>query len=268
MSYDVIISSSLRNSLLSLKDSSKNSENKQATETKTPPRAQNAKPGGAGVTVDTTSSDLGRVLDNINQSIQTITRANEAINEIENLVKEANETASEAQSSLKDGADRDAIKTLENAFNETRENITNTAQGADFKGKNILAGDSLQTDLGSGPAIITEGQNLSAEGLGLKEARFDTIETIAQSLGETQSALVNINIFSKALLEDLQVIQTRGDFAQKTISTFQTGAIDNKIGEDASEEGVNLLALKTRQALENSSLSLSSSKAQEKLRLF
>lgn len=270
MSYDVILSSSLRNSLLSLKDTSKNSENKQTGDVKTPPAAQKTKQSQTDVSIDTSSSNLGRVLDNINQSILTITRANDAINEIENLVKEANKTASEAQSSLQDGAETSVIKDFETSFNDARETITNTVQNAGFKGKNLLSGDEITTDFGNGSsnAIITQGKDLSAEGIGIRPARFDNAEAIAQSIGDTQSAILSINSFSKTIQEDLKVIQTRGDFAQKTISTFQTGAVESAQNDDASEEGINLLALKTRQALENSSISLSSSKAQEKLRLF
>ncbi len=71
----------------------------------------------------------------------------------------------------------------------------------------------------------------------------------------------------KSIANDLSIVQFRRDFTEQTINTLQAGA-DDLVVADQNEEGANLLALQTRQALGTTSLSLAAQSQQSVLRLF
>jgi flagellin-like hook-associated protein FlgL len=87
------------------------------------------------------------------------------------------------------------------------------------------------------------------------------------SIDQSRAALLDVRNFGQSIANDLAIIQTRRDFTEQTINTLNAGADDLTVA-DQNEEGANLLALQTRQALGTTSLSLAAQSQQSVLRLF
>jgi len=158
---------------------------------------------------------------------------------------------------------------LSTEYNALRSQIDGIVKDASYRGINLLQGDDLVTFFNedNSNSIRTEGEDFTSVGLGLNEANFRSKSNIEITAGEIASAQTRVRAFGSELANDLAVIQTRRTFTESTISTLEAGAADLTIA-DANEEGANLLALQTRQALGTTALSLASQSAQSVLRLF
>src|SRR5690606_38054086 len=115
--------------------------------------------------------------------------------------------------------------------------------------------------------LVTNGVDFTALGLGLIEADFTKENGVQLSLDASRAALDRVRNFGQSIANDLAIIQTRRDFTESTINTLKAGADDLTVA-DQNEEGANLLALQTRQALGTTSLALASQSQQSVLRLF
>ena len=163
-----------------------------------------------------------------------------------------------------------ALDALAKDYNTIRQQIDDLAgKDANYRGINLLNGDNLTTYFNEDNTskLVTEGANFTANGLGLTEATFRSGSAIELSATQTRQALNEVRSFGSSLSNNLSIIQTRRDFTESTITTLKAGATD-LVGADDNEEGANLLALQTRQALGVTSLSLASQSQQSVLRLF
>ena len=162
-----------------------------------------------------------------------------------------------------------ALENFASDFNEIRDQIDRIVVDANFRGVNLLNGDDLTTffneDLTS--SLVTNGTNFTADGLGLAETNFENVEVVEAASAAILAAQDTIESFGSTLSNNLSIIETRQTFTQQTINTLSAGA-DDLIVADQNEEGANLLALQTRQALGTTALSLASQSAQSVLRLF
>ena len=165
-----------------------------------------------------------------------------------------------------------STETLDNLaadYNDIRAQIDTLVQDANFRGVNLLNGDDLTTFFNEDrtSSLVTEGQTFTSNGLGLAEVSFRTESAIEADLDRVRSALDDVRGFGSSLANSLAIIQTRRDFTQSTINVLEAGADDLTVA-DQNEEGANLLALQTRQALGITALSLASQSQQSVLRLF
>lgn len=158
---------------------------------------------------------------------------------------------------------------FESDYNNIREQIDTLVEDANYRGVNLLAGDDLETFFNEDRdnTLVTDGVDFTALGLGLDEADFTNGANIQISIDDARAALESVRNFGQSIANDLAIIQTRRDFTEETINTLTAGA-DDLIVADQNEEGANLLALQTRQALGTTSLSLASQSQQSVLRLF
>lgn len=158
---------------------------------------------------------------------------------------------------------------LENDFDSLRSQIDRLVADSDFRGTNLLLGDTLLTIFNEDRTsfLETEGQILNAAGLGLIEANFSRVSTIEDFEERGRDALAQVRGFGSTLANDLGVIEARENFTEVTITTLST-ASDKLVLADQNEEGAKLLALQTRQQLGLTSLSLSSQAQQGILQLF
>ena len=163
----------------------------------------------------------------------------------------------------------EALDQLATDYNEIRAQIDTLVQDANFRGVNLLNGDDLTTFFNEDrtSSLVTDGQTFTSNGLGLVEATFRTSEAIELELDRVRDALTDVRSFGSSLANSLAIIQTRQDFTSSTINVLKAGA-DGLTVADQNEEGANLLALQTRQALGITSLSLASQSQQAVLRLF
>lgn len=154
-------------------------------------------------------------------------------------------------------------------FNKLRSQIDGIVKDANYRGVNLLGGDNLTSFFNEDRSntLVTEGADLTVEGLGIGKADFLDAASIEKSLGEVRNALDSIRAFGSSIANDLSIIQTRRDFTEQTINTLKAGASD-LTDADLNEEGANLLALQTAQQLGVTSLSLASQSQQSVLRLF
>jgi flagellin-like hook-associated protein FlgL len=167
-----------------------------------------------------------------------------------------------------DGVNPD-VDQYEEDFNNIRDQIDQLVEDSNYRGVNLLAGDNLETYFNEdrSNSLQTEGVDFTAVGLGIVEGDFTNAANVQQSIDQLRSATNDVRNFGQSIANDLSVVQFRRDFTEQTINTLKSGA-DDLVVADQNEEGANLLALQTRQALGTTSLSLAAQSQQAVLRLF
>lgn len=157
-------------------------------------------------------------------------------------------------------------------YNILLQQIDTLALDSSYNGLNLLAGGNLTAtfnESGSSTLSVT-GTSLNAAGLGLAALTGDDFQSdfaIDEIAGDLEAALTSLRAEATRFGSSLAILQTRQDFTKAMSETLKAGA-DDLVLADANEEGANLLALQTRQALSTTALSLSSIGARAVLRLF
>ncbi len=161
------------------------------------------------------------------------------------------------------------LDSLADDYNTIRTQIDRLVVDASYRGVNLLSNDDLTTFFNEDntSSLTTKGVDFTADGLGLVETSFRSNTEIENTATQARDALASVRSFGSSLANNLSIIQTRRDFTSETINTLQAGADDLTVA-DQNEEGANLLALQTRQALGTTSLSLAAQSQQSVLRLF
>jgi len=213
------------------------------------------------------AGDLAALKDNMNEAIQIVKTADSGISGIEDLVAQAKSLAISALSTAST-TERSALATQ---FGNVLTQIGGVAQDANYKGTDLLNGDTLTVkfnESGTNSLTIT-GFSADAAGLGILAATgsWAADTDINAALTNLDAATTALRTQSQNLSSNLAVVNTRLDFTTNMINTLQKGS-DNLTLADTNEEGANLLMLQTRQALSTTSLSLASQAAQSVLRLF
>jgi flagellin-like hook-associated protein FlgL len=167
-----------------------------------------------------------------------------------------------------DGVNPD-VDQFEEDFNNIRDQIDQLVEDSNYRGVNLLSGDNLETFFNEdrSNSLETEGVDFTATGFGITEGDFTNAANVQQSIDQIRSAVSDVRNFGQSIANDLSIVQFRRDFTEQTINTLQSGA-DDLVVADQNEEGANLLALQTRQALGTTSLSLAAQSQQAVLRLF
>lgn len=161
---------------------------------------------------------------------------------------------------------------LQSQYNTLLQQIDALATDSSYNGVDLLKGDNLTTTFNeNGSSSLTiSGVSLDAAGLGLSAltgADFQSDPAVDDVTGKLDTALTSLRTQALRFGSGLTTLQTRHDFTKALVQTLQTGA-DDLVLADTNQEGANLLALQTRQALSMTALSLSSQGAQAVLRLF
>jgi flagellin len=157
-------------------------------------------------------------------------------------------------------------------YNILLQQIDTLALDSSYNGVNLLSGGNLTAtfnESGSSTLSVT-GTSLNATGLGLAALTGEDFQSdfaIDEIVGDLDAALISLRAEATRFGSSLAILQTRQDFTEAMTETLKAGA-DTLVLADANEEGANLLALQTRQALSTTALSLSSMGAQAVLRLF
>jgi flagellin-like hook-associated protein FlgL len=161
------------------------------------------------------------------------------------------------------------LDNLAKDYNNIRDQIDKLVVDANYRGTNLLKNDQLTTYFNEDNSnfLTTEGVDFTANGLDLTEATFRSSSAIELNSTQVRSALEDVRSFGATLANNLAIIQTRQDFTKQTVNTLKAGAGELTVA-DQNEEGANLLALQTRQALGVTALSLASQSQQSVLRLF
>lgn len=222
------------------------------------------------------ATDLGRLLDGMGQSIQTVKAADDGVSAMSKLMEQAESVMTQAKEHLNSGGSTTALTTFEKDFDDLLKQMDGILEDANYRGVNLLLDDKLVTqfnednsntfeiagaDFGTGTQVggITNAGTTDWAAF-TEAASFTTVET------KVAEALAKLETFGSSLSNGLSVIQTREDFTKALMQRLEEGA-DKLTLADQNEEGAKLLALQTRMQLGVSALSLSAQSQQSVLQM-
>lgn len=213
------------------------------------------------------------VKENLANNIVTVQTATDALESIEGLLKQAKAVAESAKASSS-VAER---TTFSAQYDGILDQINNTSADATFNGVGLLKAtpDSLTVKLNETTTTLTVAGIASDQvGLAVTDAGDWENATIATGttaidvdIAKIDAALSTVRTSAKTLGTNAALIQSREEFTANMINSLKEGA-GNLVNADLNEESANLLALQTRQALANNSLSLAVQSEQAILSLF
>ena len=225
------------------------------------------------------AEDLAARKNEMSESIQLISAANEGVEAITSLIASAKSLAQSALSSTGTAS----IDTLRVQYNEVLNQIDDLAADSGYKGVNLLEDSTVSHDVKfdeTGASKLTlSGFNAvsTAEVLNLDEGGSANNWSVAggtvdstkvnSAISKLDTATSSLRDEASKLSTNLSTITIRQDFTANMINTLRDGAA-NLTNADMNEEGANMLMLQTRQQLGTTSLSLASQAAQSVLRLF
>jgi flagellin len=270
MANDFALGASMRTNLLSLQKT--NSLLDMTQERLSTGRKINSALDGAQAfftaqSLNNRSSDLGKLLDGMGQSIQTIKAADKGVTAISKLIDQADAIATQAKDTLAGDAAAD-VSALAADYDEVFSQIDALVGDASYRGINLLGGDDLVTKFNEDGSseLTTTGADFTASGLSISAADFTDTSTVDAAIAEIDAAREVVRGFGSSISNSLSIIQTREDFTKETMNVLEEGA-DKLTLADLNEEGANMLALQTRLQLGVSALSLASQSQQSVLSL-
>ncbi len=169
-------------------------------------------------------------------------------------------------------SERDA---LADSYNDIITQIDSIVNSSGYKGKNLLMDDDLNVNF-EGTSLNVKGFNAAATDLKMSTTAttasgsslaWAVNKDVQTDMGKLDNAVSTLRSEASKLANNLAIINTQLDFSGKMVSTLTEGA-DKLTLADMNEEGANMLALQTKQALGATALSLSAQAAQTVLRLF
>ena len=154
-------------------------------------------------------------------------------------------------------------------YEQVLEQLDRIVIDANYRGINLLYNETLTTTFNpSGTStLVTEGQDFSSEGFGLKRINFNDEDDLLEILDQLRDAREKVRDFGFTLTTDLSILQIRSDFTRELINTQEAGADDLTVA-DANEEGANFLASQVRLDLGITALGLAGQSLSSTLRLF
>lgn len=221
------------------------------------------------------AEELNANLAKIDENISILSNSLEALGEIEGKVRGADRVIGEAIQKLARDAgtgvktESDVLDGFKARFLEAIGGIDALVAKQDGADVNLLRGQALETNFTGfqNSGYITQGSDLTIEGLGLQDVSFGKLNDIVALSDSLRSSLEGIRGLATAVEIDLREIQTKQDFAAGTVEALQVGAqgLDN-LGQ--TEEGANLLAQQASTLLAGSDDPLIKEAQEELLNLF
>ncbi len=137
--------------------------------------------------------------------------------------------------------------------------VDSLVEDSGYQGVNLLDRGSMTTyfNVSGTSKLKTQGEDFTSAGLNFKTPDFLTPDKLNETINDFDRVGDKFSAFQSSLSSDLSIIQTRENYAEKTINTLEAGS-DDLTRVDQDEEAANLLALQTRQAIQLETLSLSS----------
>ena len=101
-----------------------------------------------------------------------------------------------------------------------------------------------------------EGFKLSSDALNLRPEQFSSASVADSAYASVTQAVDEVRVFRAQLVGDVNEMNTRKAFSESTIEVL-ISSIQNPVEQESvSDEGAALLALQTKQMLQNSEASL------------
>lgn len=162
-------------------------------------------------------------------------------------------------------------QSLAQQFDLIRTQIDQAVGDASYNGVNLLSGGSLSVVFNeSGSSKLSVGgPTLSASSLGIAAATnaFQTDGDVQAALTGLGGALTTLQSNAAVLGSQASIVKVRQDFSKALVDQLKSGA-DTLVAANVEEDSALLLALRTRQQVATSLLSLTQGSDQNVLRLF
>ena len=213
--------------------------------------------------------DLAVLKDHIEQDIATVETAVQGIESITDLVNRMKGVALSAKSG-NDAANRSKSAVR---FNDLRAQLDSLANGASYKGTNLIKGspDSLRVTFGEdgGSTLTVPGVPSDASGLSIATAAggWGADADIDQAINGLDRALTTLRSTASSLDACAGVLTLRLDFARNLIHSLEEGAA-KLADDDSNEESANPPASQPRRQPGAIDLSIGRQSEQSILRLF
>lgn len=274
MTEKIQLSSVIRNNLLTLSRTNSLADRTQArlaSGLKVSSALDNAAAFFAARALTFRAEDLGRLKDNIDQSISAIQAAINGIEAITQLIEQAQGIGITAKAT----GDTNERSSLAVQFDALLAQIDSLSNDANFNGQNLIkiSPDNLVVDFNESASsqLTISGIDSSTAATGINVAvatnDFGADTDIDNAIGATRAALSTLRTTATVLGSNNSVLQTRLVFTEDLINTLDEGAGKLTLA-DLNEESANLLSLQTRQQLGLNSLALASQSERSILNLF
>lgn len=228
------------------------------------------------------SSDLLTIKDGIDEGINVITTAVEALESVEDVMQQMKALAASAKSTA--AADTAARQKLAVQFNELRSQVDHLVSDAGYNGINLIKGspDTLNVTFSESDStrklsvagIASDSTGLSITELGTTEGATWMASTssaystnIESTISTLDTSLNTVRSSAQTFGTNASMMEIRKEFTENLVNTLQSGAAQ-LVNADLNEESANMLALQTRQQLGTISLSIAQESEQSILRLF
>ncbi len=223
--------------------------------------------------LDDRASSLSSLLDDMGQSIQTMSAADKGMTAIGKLldVLKGKINAAKAEADPARRADYAA------EYNAILRQIEGLAEDSSYNGKNLLGGvgNNLKIVFDNDFPSVTEIKAIDYTNVALPEGlALDNASNGWANTSDLDAAQAAVNKASERLKSDARafatdriMVENRGAFTKSLVNALRSSS-DRLTAADMNEEGAKLLALQTRQSLQTSALSLSNGSEQNILRLF
>ena len=288
-SADIKLSSAIRSNLLSLQNTASlvaRTQNRLSTGLKVASAIDDAVSFFQAKSLSDRASDLSERKDDIDQGISSLTTALNAVEAAEDIFTQMKGLLISAKAGT--NAER---ATLSDQFNELSYQVNQLVTDATYQGLNLVNATtstlkvsfseksdsflevtgsdnhvSLFAGLSQGAASVaaTGSANGLSSGwsiIGVSVGKFDDV------VSNIDSAITSLRSNAKTLGSNVSLLKTRLDFTSLYVNTLNEGS--NKLTlADLNEEGANLVALQTRQALATQALAFAGQAEQSVLQLF
>ncbi|MCK0070497.1 flagellin [Kordiimonas laminariae] len=207
-------------------------------------------------------------LDRAQSSLDVAIAAGEAVSD---LLIELKEKAVAAKDNGLDDASRTS---LNDDFEQLRDQITSIVQNAEFNGTNAVqnGGDAIiaiTNDTGSNTITIA-AQDLSLTGTNVAISATQDISTqdlASAAVADIETSIENVNTALSALGSGANRVELQQNFVNSLSDSIEVG-IGNLVDADLAETSANLQSLQVRQQLGLQALSIANQAPQSVLSLF
>lgn len=270
---DITLSTSVRNSLLSLSNSTdlvSKTQSRLSTGNRINSALNDATTYFSAKGLENRASEFTDRKNQIDQGISVIGAAITGASSIEKTLNQMKGIVKSAAT-----ADSATRETLKSQYNDFLKQIDNTAKDSSYNGVNLLSGSDVKLTVKFGDSeraslsVQAKNLNTSKEGLDLQEITGfgSTTEELEAMGSKLDGAISTVRASAKELGSNVALLQTRADFTKDYVATLEEGSRRLSVA-DLDSEGANLVALQTRQQLAVQSLSLANQSEQAVMRLF
>lgn len=267
---NIILTNSIRSSLLSLQNTSdllETTQNRLSTGLKVSSALDDAAAFFTAKGLSDRATDFLSIKSSIEQGISSLKNASSGIEGITKLVDQLKGIVNSARQT----ADTSELNRLVTQYNSLLTQVDQLASDSTYNGTNLIQGtpDDLTVVFNENNSsnITISGIGSDSSGLSLSTITITDLTTNIDALSTTvDNAKRTLRTTASTIGSNSALLTTRLEFTREHVSALKEGAGNLTIA-DKNEEAANLLTLQTQQQLSTNALSLASQSEQSILRL-